>query len=274
MIRASALAALLVALPALAAPPDPAERCEAAKNRAAGRYAACLQDARARAVERGDPLDTARCEAKLAAAWQGAEARAARKGGSCPTEGDLADLDALIGAHGDTVGAALAGLGLPACGNATVDVPGEECDAADLHGRTCADFGFPAGALACDASCRFDLSACSRCPGTWVGGYCYWLGADGQSCDAVCAAQGWIYDEATRAHSGSDATDTACIVTLDALGAPSLSFELGTCGGGFGCIAAPDIGLGARVRCPEPTTGGASMAGVHRACACREAAGP
>ncbi len=51
------------------------------------------------------------------------------------------------------------------CGNGVVDEEsGEECDGADLGGKTCADVGgFNAGTLACNDQCRFDTSGCSVC---------------------------------------------------------------------------------------------------------------
>jgi hypothetical protein len=46
------------------------------------------------------------------------------------------------------------------CGDGHIDL-GEECDGAELAGRTCANFGGdPGRVLACSASCRFDVSGC------------------------------------------------------------------------------------------------------------------
>jgi len=38
---------------------------------------------------------------------------------------------------------------------------GEECEGADLGGKTCADFGFSGGVLKCKANCTIDTSGCS-----------------------------------------------------------------------------------------------------------------
>lgn len=50
-------------------------------------------------------------------------------------------------------------------GNGVVDLPTEECDKADLDGMTCQDLEsiFSGGALACNASCKFDTSGCYVC---------------------------------------------------------------------------------------------------------------
>src|SRR5437667_4316141 len=45
------------------------------------------------------------------------------------------------------------------CGDGVAE-PGEDCDGADLGGRTCADVGFMGGTLACTSRCRFDLAGC------------------------------------------------------------------------------------------------------------------
>lgn len=49
------------------------------------------------------------------------------------------------------------------CGDGVVVLP-EDCEGADLGGRTCLDLGYYGGDLACRASCRFDVTACAgRC---------------------------------------------------------------------------------------------------------------
>ena len=52
--------------------------------------------------------------------------------------------------------------GSPACGNGIVDNPlGEEqCDGADLADETCESLELPAGTLACDADCLFNIEGC------------------------------------------------------------------------------------------------------------------
>ncbi len=47
------------------------------------------------------------------------------------------------------------------CGNGEIDAD-EECDGANLNGRTCARLGFTSGDLACTQSCTFDTAACEE----------------------------------------------------------------------------------------------------------------
>lgn len=47
----------------------------------------------------------------------------------------------------------------PSCGDGSVD-PGEECDASNLAGQTCAGLGFSSGTLSCTPNCAFDTAAC------------------------------------------------------------------------------------------------------------------
>jgi cysteine-rich repeat protein len=49
----------------------------------------------------------------------------------------------------------------PTCGALRGIQPGEECDGADLAGRTCQSEGFRGGTLSCRADCTLDTSRCS-----------------------------------------------------------------------------------------------------------------
>lgn len=51
------------------------------------------------------------------------------------------------------------------CGDGVID-DGEQCDGANLGGKTCANLGYVSGALGCTESCDFDLSDC------WDGAVC------------------------------------------------------------------------------------------------------
>jgi hypothetical protein len=48
------------------------------------------------------------------------------------------------------------------CGDVVID-SGESCDGSNLGGKSCVDFGFVSGTLACNSSCKFDTKQCSMC---------------------------------------------------------------------------------------------------------------
>lgn len=45
------------------------------------------------------------------------------------------------------------------CGNLTTE-GGEDCDNADLNGKSCSNLGYTSGTLTCDISCSFETSGC------------------------------------------------------------------------------------------------------------------
>jgi hypothetical protein len=49
----------------------------------------------------------------------------------------------------------------PKCGDNVRNQLSEDCDGADLDGKTCRTFGFTAGTLGCDAVCDYDTSSCT-----------------------------------------------------------------------------------------------------------------
>lgn len=51
----------------------------------------------------------------------------------------------------------------PNCGNGQFDPGLEECEGGNLDGKTCLDFGFAGGSLACSEGCLFDTSGCAQC---------------------------------------------------------------------------------------------------------------
>jgi cysteine-rich repeat protein len=73
------------------------------------------------------------------------------------------------------------------CGNG-VHEGMEECDGADLNGKSCADFGYsnPSG-LGCDPSCHFDSSSCKTiCDGTLEPGeVCDGMNLNGHTCSEL-----------------------------------------------------------------------------------------
>ncbi len=75
------------------------------------------------------------------------------------------------------------------------------------------------GGIALISLTEDDSSNDNGCGGIEIGGYCWYLGAQGQSCDNVCASHGG-YHEATRTYAGSEGTSQNCYHILEALGAP------------------------------------------------------
>lgn len=142
-----------------------AEKCQSGKNKAAGKYAACRQNAAAKLVTSGDTgkyqLAIGKCVAKLSGTWSKLEAAAAAKNATC-LDAPLTEtqFQTVIDEHSNNISTGLSGPGLLVwCGNGVKDGV-EACDGTDLGGKTCASFGFDVGTLACTASCGFDTSGC------------------------------------------------------------------------------------------------------------------
>jgi hypothetical protein len=252
----------------VAAAPDPAAKCEADKNSAAGRYAACLYAAQAKAVKANPAApapDFSRCDAKLLAKWDKIETKG---GEACPTTGDDTAIQALVGAQAATVAGALSGDGVPICGNETVDSVGEECDGADLKGKACTNFGHAGGTLGCSTLCQYDTVGCCD---AFVGGACWYFGLPGASCVDTCAAQGLVYDEATLTFAGSAGSFAQCAAVLDAVHAPTDVFATPdtACDTAVGCVHKAGFG---RFRCISLETTAEAFdpgpTGAARACAC------
>lgn len=98
-----------------------------------------------------------------------------------------------------------------------------------------------------------------------VGGYSWYFGADGESCDTVCAARGG-YNDATRTYAGSDGTDANCSNVATGFGLPTA-----TAGGsaiGIGCFYTPTGGGTVRRATAATTSSSSSNSSVRRFCAC------
>jgi hypothetical protein len=67
--------------------------------------------------------------------------------------------DAYIAQRSDEVEAAAAGGSFSACGDAVVNVAGEQCDGSDLGGATCTSLGYTNGGTL--AGCGYDTSGCA-----------------------------------------------------------------------------------------------------------------
>lgn len=101
-----------------------------------------------------------------------------------------------------------------------------------------------------------------------AGGFCWLLGDAGQTCTAVCAAEGMVYDSATESYAGSGGSDANCNQVLDSVGAPAATFVSANCA--LSSVACHyDELLVIRVRCTNAGAEGNSYANGRRACACK-----
>lgn len=150
----AAIALLWTAGAAHAATPE--QKCQGGKNRVAGKYAACRQNAEKGLALNGDAIKYAgtigKCEAKFAADWQKEETRAAADGASClDVPLTATDFKAAVDGNADSIATALAGGGLVNCPAALSTCTG--------------DLGTCSGALStCDsglASCNAGLATCT-----------------------------------------------------------------------------------------------------------------
>ena len=94
-----------------------AQKCEAAKNKIAGKYAFCRQKAQAKAIKSGDPVDYSTCDTKFGEKWASAETDG---GGMCPTSGDVTDVQDQVTAEADFIALKLAGTRFVDNGDGTV----------------------------------------------------------------------------------------------------------------------------------------------------------
>ena len=156
--------AILVGASIAYAAGTPEQQCQAGKNKTAGKYAACRQNAEAKLATGGDVgkyNDTlVKCATKFTSAWQKLQAKAANAATAC-SDGVATEsaFQSAIDGHTDKVAVALAGGGLQSCGNGTVEAP-EECDGSNLDSETCATQGFALGTLRCASGCTLDTSGC------------------------------------------------------------------------------------------------------------------
>jgi len=109
-----------------------------------------------------------------------------------------------------------------------------------------------------------------------VGGFCWFLGNAGQSCDDVCIGVGRTCDPATASFAGSGGTAGNCQSVLRSLlGQPLLEVILASgCPDGLGCvwILSSALGFPAGFFCGVPSTtcnASESDHGTQRVCACQ-----
>src|SRR6185503_8479203 len=120
----------------------------------------------------------------------------------------------------------------------------------------------------CDEQSTTSTTTTTQClaPGVSVGGFCWYRGDVGQSCDKVCANQGKVYDPATKSYAGSDGSDAHCAAVASALGMYAFAADVNY--GGLGCGDQPSVFSSGRDL--DPTTSNGSNSLIRRACACTQ----
>ena len=96
---------------------DPGPKCEAAKNKIAGKYAFCRQKAEAKAIKTGVPADYSKCDSKFTGKWATAETNG---GGACPSTGDQTGIQNQITADSNLIALKLTGVRFVDNGDGTV----------------------------------------------------------------------------------------------------------------------------------------------------------
>jgi hypothetical protein len=171
-IALNVCAAVLLVTSAANAATTAGQQCQSSKNRAAGKYSACRQNAEAklaRTLATAEDLtkyseSLGKCETKLTDAWSKAISKATDAGGTClDAPLTVADFQSVIDDHTTNVATALAGDGLLQCGNGVIDFD-EACDQNNLNGETCVGLGFAFGTLSCGAGCVLDTTGCYSPP--------------------------------------------------------------------------------------------------------------
>ena len=123
LVALTALVALATAADSYAGP-TPVQQCQSGKNKTAGKYAACRENAEAKLAAGGEPGKytnaITKCADKFAAAWQKLEDKALAAGYACPSVGDAAVIDGKVTATTDTIAALVGGMRFEDNGDGTV----------------------------------------------------------------------------------------------------------------------------------------------------------
>lgn len=115
LLLLTAAAGLLAGGPAAAV--TDADKCQAAKLKRAGQYAACRLKAEGKGIKKGDPPDHTKCDQKLGEKFGAAETK---YGAACPTTGDAAGIQAQVTSDTDFIALKLAGVRFVDNGDGTV----------------------------------------------------------------------------------------------------------------------------------------------------------
>lgn len=138
------------------------QNCQAAKNKAAGKYAACMQAAQQKFALNGDAAglaeNVAKCEEKLTKAWAKAEEKATAAGASClDAPLVVGDFQNVIDDHSEYIGTALAGGGLFDC---TAEYTSCASDLTSTQGQLTTCNGNLSTCNGNLTTCNSDLSTC------------------------------------------------------------------------------------------------------------------
>ncbi len=107
MLSGFFICAFLITLPHAVTAGDPAVKCEVNKLKEASKYGACRLKAESKGVKKAEAADYAKCNAKFDEKWDKVEGKA---DGTCPTNGDEADIQADIIEDSDAIAAKLSGV--------------------------------------------------------------------------------------------------------------------------------------------------------------------
>lgn len=172
IVMSAALATMVLVAGSAPAALTAEQRCEAGKNDAAGKYAACAAKAERAWVLTGDAEKyaavMAKCEKQLIAAWNKLEAAAAAAGTTCPSTGDRSGIEGFVDACVQSVASALAGdpLGpdpvtcasdLTACDGELTTCSGDLATTGTALTTCTGDLGTCNGSL---TTCAGDLDTC------------------------------------------------------------------------------------------------------------------
>jgi cysteine-rich repeat protein len=165
------------------------------------------------------------------------------------------------------------------CGDGELTID-EECDdgnRADGDGcdfectvETCGDSADPECVDPEEPSEDFD---CALAGGELIEGACWFLGAQGASCEDTCADAGLGYDDATASVAGSGGTSASCKDVLNALGLAVGGAPARACDAGIGCygsllLSPLPLASGSRCTGAETDAESAPPGSARRACAC------
>jgi len=102
------------------------EKCESAKLKFAGKYAACLLKAESKAAKTGGAPDYSKCDRTYVSKWQSIESKAGA--GVCPSEDDQLPIAAFISVATEQLSLALGGGPTPQCPALPLRTGQTQCD--------------------------------------------------------------------------------------------------------------------------------------------------